>query len=426
MEEQDIENKIPRIIDKRNEALYYINFLIWPFGIMLASLKRWDRPWSKNVFWLFCIFFGLTFIIAKEGGADSDRYTQLFIQYANSDLSLKELWSSFYSESSYSIDIVSPIITFLVSRITDNPTILFTVFGLIFGYFYSRNIWYVLNKINGKLTGIIILFILAFALFNPIWNINGFRMNAAAQIFLFGTLPYLLEGKSKRLIWSGVAILVHFSFLFPVAILILFGFLRNRLDIYLVFFIATSFIKEIDLQYVQSVLSYLPDFFQSRISGYTNTEYAESINIANQSLNWYLPFAGKGISWIIYIMTLFTYFFCRNFLRNRQELMTLFCFSILLYGFSNISSLVPSGSRFISVANTFMFAFIIIFISEFPKIKGLFFVKAISVPLLLLYCIVKIRVGMDFYGLMTLFGNPIFAAFDSDPVPLIMGIKRLF
>jgi hypothetical protein len=33
---------------------------------------------------------------------------------------------------------------------------------------------------------------------------------------------------------------------------------------------------------------------------------------------------------------------------------------------------------------------------------------------------------MDFYGLTTIFGNPIFASFDKDIVPLITGIKRLF
>jgi len=106
--------------------------------------------------------------------------------------------------------------------------------------------------------------------------------------------------------------------------------------------------------------------------------------------------------------------------------MTLFCYSLLLYGFANIFSLVPSGGRFIILANTFMFAFFIIFITTFPKIRGLLLIKVLSIPLLLLFCIVEIREGTDFFGLMTIFGNPFLAALYTDTVPLIMGIKRLF
>ncbi len=144
-------------------------------------------------------------------------------------MNLRELWQSFYSDSSGYVDILQPMVTYLVSRFTDNPTILFTIFGLIFGYFYSRNIWYVLGKIHGGITLVLFVFVLTFALINPIWNINGFRMWTAAQIFLYGTLPYLLEGKSKGLIWAAVSVFVHFSFLLPLTVLVLFFFSKNKI-----------------------------------------------------------------------------------------------------------------------------------------------------------------------------------------------------
>jgi len=422
-------NSHHRITYKRPEGLnYYISFIVWPFGVLLAALRHWERPWSKNVFWLFCIFFGYTFIIAKDSydSADSVRYAQMLVEYAHSDISAGGLWRSFYSEGSNYIDIAQPVITYLVSRVTDNPTILFTIFGLIFGYFYSRNIWFVLDQIKGNFTIIVFLYFLTFALFNPIWNINGFRMWTAAQIFLFGALPYLLKGNSKRLFWCGVSVFFHFSFLYPLATLFIYIFLKNRLNIYLVFFIVTCLIKEINLQQVQSVLSFLPGIFQQRVGGYTNLEYAETINIANQSANWYLTFSSVGIKWVTYSLTLFIYFFCKEFLKNRKELMTLFCYSLLLYGFANVISLLPSGSRFLLVANTFMFAFFIIFISTSPEIRGLLLIKVLSIPLLLLFCVFTIRVGMDYFGLVTIFGNPLLAALDTDIVPLITGIKRLF
>lgn len=410
----------------RNEGInYYIGFLFWPFGVMLGAMRHWRRSWSKNVFWLFCIFFGYTFIIAGEGGADSDRYARTFLQMSHSDLTLSELWSSFYSESSHYVDIASPLITYLVSRFTDNPNMLFAVFGLIFGYFYSRNIWLVLDHVKGNMSIVLILFILTFSLCNSIWNINGFRMYAAAQIFLYGGLRYLLKGNFKSLLWAGVSVVFHFSFLFPLVSLFVFILLKDKLNIYLIFFLMTSLIKEVDLQSVRSFLSFLPGIFQTRISGYTNIEYAEAVRLELQSFNWYVLFSIEATQWVVYILTLFIYFACRQYLNTEKKLMTLFCYSLLLYGFANIVSLIPSGGRFITVANTFMFAFFIIFISTFPKIKGLILVKLLSIPLLLLFCIVTIRTGMDYYSITTLIGNPISAAFYKDTVPFINGIKGL-
>ena len=410
---------------RKREWYYYISFLVWPFGVMLAAIKHWDRSFSRNVFWLFCIYAGLTFIISEgEFGADSSYYSNMLKQFANSEMGLSALWDSFYSDSSGYVDIVQPLITFLISRLTSNPVILFTAFGLIFGYFYSRNIWYVLGKLEGVITPVLFIYILTFALLNPIWNINGFRMWTAAQIFLYGALPYLLEGKTKSLIWSAASILVHFSFLYPVAGLIIFFFLRNRLNFYLGFFIVTSFIKELDLEFVRNSLSFLPGFLQARVTGYTNQEYADFRFDRTQLHNWYIVYSKMALQWIVYAMTIFIYAFLKKNLIKREGLLTLFCYSLFIYGFANIFSLVPSGERMLIVANTFMYAFIVIFISVYSRIRNLSILKTILIPLLLLFCIVKLREGLDFFGLTTFIGNPIFAAFYSDTVPVIEKIKE--
>jgi len=251
-------------------------------------------------------------------------------------------------------------------------------------------------------------------------------MWTAAHIFLYGTLPYLMKGNIRKLLWSGVSIFFHFSFIFPVAILLLFVFLRNRINIYIVLFVITSFIKEIDLELVQSALSFLPAIFRHRVSIYTNLEYAEAISSEVQSVNWYISFSSIAIKWVIYIMSLFIYLVGRKFLKDRKDLMTMFCFSLLLYSLSNVFSLVPSGGRFLVISSALMFAFYIIFINAFPEIRGFNFIQVLSIPLLLLFCIVAIRMGMDYFGLTTIIGNPIFAIFDPDPVPIITKIKGLF
>jgi hypothetical protein len=414
------------INNRREGLIYYFSFLVWPFGVMLDAVNNWRKPYAKNVIWLFCIFFGFTFIIAEEGGADSDRYAKLFIEYAHSDVSFSLLWHSFYSAGSDSVDIASPIITFLISRLTDNPRILFTIFGLIFGYFYSRNIWYVLERIKGNITIVVFTYIMVFALLVPLWSINGFRMWTAAQIFLYGAMPFLMEGDKKRLIWALTSVLFHFSFSYPLVVLFIYIFFGNRLNIYFYFFIITSFINELNPDFVRSALSFLPDVFQSRITGYTNTDYIQSTKDLNLELNWYVAYAVKGIKWASYIIVVFTFFSCRKVLVERRDLTKLFCFSLLFFGFANIFSLLPSGGRFVLVAELFLFSFFILMITSWPDIKWSFQIQVLCIPLLLLYFIYQIRLGMDFLSLMTICGNPVLAAINPDPFPLITSIKSFF
>lgn len=406
-----------------NTAL--ILFLLWPFAGLFVAFRYYRQDWAKNIFWLFCVFIGFTYIFAEERGADSYRYAIDLIKYARSQMNLLGIWRTVFSENTDLVDFASPTIIFLVSRITDNPKILFTILALIFGFFYSRNLWYILDRMNTRPTLFILLCILTIILLNPVWNINGFRMWTAAQIFIYGTLPYFVEGKKKGLLWAGFSVFFHFSFLFPLGILGIFMLLKNRINIFMGFLILTAFIKEIDLLQVQSALLFLPDIFHHRITSYTRPEYAESINMQIQEANWYGPFAIRGLTYVSYAVFIYIFFFARKILNERPDLKTLFCYSLLLYGFTNIFSYIPSGDRFLYVVDIYVFAFLIFFLSSFPKIKGRTFLEFMSTPLILLFCMVAIRISFDRLGLMTFIGNPVVATFFRETVPLIEGIKTM-
>ena len=389
----------------------------------IDAIRKYSQPWSKNIFLLFCVFFGYTFIIAQEGGADSDRYARQFISYAYSDLNIKELWQSFYAEGSNIVDIASPLLSYILSRFTNNPRILFAFYGLIFGFFYSRNIWYVLNRTKGANSLVTVMFILAFALINPIWNINGFRFNVAAQIFLYGALPFMFEKRTKGLLWAASSLLFHFSFMLPVAALFIYNLLRNKINIYYSLFIITSFAKEIDLLEIRSILFFLPDIFHTKVTSYTNPQVAEAMALADADLNWYITYSQIGLKWVLYAMATFLFFFGRSVLRFKPDVFSAFCFALLIYSAANIASLVPVGGRFIPVANTVMLPVFIIFFMSAKGLKGLTFMKVFSIPVLLLFCLVAMRTGMDYYGIITLIGNPIAAGFINDFTPLIQLLK---
>ncbi len=262
---------------------------------------------------------------------------------------------------------MQPLLLYIISKFTDNQSVLFAIYGLIFGYFYSRNLWFVLDKIQGKIPTPIFIFILTFALICPIWLINGFRMWAATHIFIFGLLPYLIDGKKNRLWWSFLSIFFHFSFVFPVLILIGYILLKNKVVFYFIFFVVTSFISEINLENIRGLFIYLPNFLQSRIV-YTSINYSETIQQAMETASWFIIYSEKLFRWLIYAFIVLVFFTGRYNLRKSPELLNLFSFGLWMFAWANLARLIPSGGRFIVIATSIMTIFIIFYLLRYNNL----------------------------------------------------------
>ena len=194
---------------------------------------------------------------------------------------------------------------------------------------------------------------------------------------------------------------------------------------YLVFFLVTSFIREISMEWFQSTLSFLPDFIFLEISNYMNEGYAEIRNISEQELPWFITYSEIGIRWVTYLVVITTFIFGRDVLKERSDLLTLLSFSLLLYGFVNILAIIPSGDRFFIIAHTFVFPFFLILMTAKPRIGINLFTNILAIPLLLLFCAVQLRIGMGYFSIITIVGNPFTAILYSDPVALIDQLKNL-
>jgi hypothetical protein len=417
---------IPRIQRRKKTGVNPLLFLffIWPFASLIASIKRFRQPYAKPIFILFCTYFGYTFIIPADtfGSADSARYAAQFVKMHNSAMSLDLLLALLYSEGTTYVDVYQPLVTWFLSRFTDNPHFLFAFFALVFGYYYANNLWIVLNRIKPRIFFPIFVFILTLALINPIWSINGVRMWTAAQIFVYGILLYFLNGDKKGLIWAASSILVHFSFLFPVSLLLGFIFLPKKLLLFYIFFLGSSLISEIDLLGLRDSLSFLPGPLRNRAQIYTQ----ESVNIEQIEKGWHVLFAYSSLKWVQYILLTAIFLGSRRILKQNKSLYVLFCYTLFFFGWANISSLVPSGARFVIVANVLTFTFLILFFTECKTTKLLNWLKLLTIPLLLFFCIFSIRTGFDFIGILTLIGNPISALIIEETTPIIEFVKSLF
>lgn len=402
-------------------SLYaYLWFLIWPFFALVYALGNLKSNFTKNIVWLFCGFFGYTFIISNPE-MDANRYRDaLFDLYEKRSESFTSLFLETYDKGIYSgTDFYSHGLTLTISRFTDDFRILFLIVGLVYGYFFSRNILYIVPFLKEKkwLTlSICIFVILAFLI--PFWNINGYRFYTAAHVFLFGLLPILVENKYKYLWVSLLSTLFHFSFIFPVILLFIYFITRNRYFIYLPILAVSLFFTELDPKAINENAELAPIFMQNKVKGYTTKEYIKFSQSIYTGMNWYV--LGHVIAMNICLYAGIVYLF----LRRKKYLVNNICQSLYSFGIfflaaANFVVSVPSMGRFQNVA-LIIVAICLLYCSQMGvKDHWIKKLNILFIPATLIFFIVEIRIGFDFLGLNSVFLNPFIAPFFPDSPALI-------
>lgn len=399
---------------KDNKYGYYSSFLflIWPFLAVISAFSNYRNDWGKNLLWAFIAFYGFTFAIGIENSnSDINRYVEEYKQLHHEDLTFEKGLE--YYQKSGEIDVARTLIAVTLSRFTDQQSILTLVYGIILGFFFSRNMWFVLERVEGEIKPITILLFAVLFLVIPIWGMNGFRMWTAAHIFIYGLLPFLFEGNRKGLFISFLSVLVHFSFIVPLAVLAGYLFLGNRLVLYFSFFLLTLFISEINLEaFNQVVENYAPEIIQERTASYRSElkveEYREG---PERKLNWYVVWYGRALNWSIAGFLIVLFLKARNFFNENIGWLNLFSFTLLFLGVANLFTSLPSGGRFVTVAQLCALVLITLYVQNrrADTVMKRYIIAAI--PALLLYVIVAFRTGLYSTSATAVLGNPFIAVF---------------
>ena len=407
------------IIDS-NKRFSFILAFIFPVIGLFFSIKWRYKPWAKNLFWLFCSFTGLVIIFNYSSAYDIYHYATQLKDFYYADISFNELSNMFFTKEG--VDIYQFVMVYFTSRFTANAHILFFLYALIYGFFYSRNIWYVYEKKNNENKsyhiGILVLYI---ALIWPFWQIAGARFGTAFHVFLYGAIPYIFEKDKSKIIFVFLSAFAHFTFIFPIIVFIFFFLVPLKQNILLVIYTITLFIKEINLSLVNDFLNaHMPSFLHSRINAYTNEEYM--MIRKGMSFGLHVTLTNQIGNVAVQILLFFSYFILKKFLSNHQKINNLFFFSVLLGSCINIFSLIPIGDRFLALSQILILTTFVFIFSEL-KISNPYRKRIVPVILLLFIPIIlKIRVGCDYFG-FSLFGNLITAFLVEDTMPFIEFIK---
>ena len=398
-----------------NNSVYsWLFFLMSPFLSMIFAFKDYFLPNAKNIFWAFCTFYGLTFAIGTESSSsDITRYIlELQSLHGQSQYSIADIIQYFISSGE--VDILRTIISYIISRFTGSAAVLTMVYGFIFGFFFSRNIWYVFGLLEGKLNYFEKISLLALVLVVPIWFLNGFRMYTAFHVFLYGLLPYIFENKKKSLWFVYLSFLVHFSFLVPISILLTYLVLGNQLKMYFIIFIISIFITNIDVSIVnQYAEQYMPTVLDERTSGYRDEDKVAQLkeNIENSAKNWYAIWYRKILVWALILLLFYFFLFANPLIKFIPEWKKLFSLTLIYYSTANILMNLPSGGRFLSISIFLTLTMLILYLNQFKNDSKLKSLLLLLSPAFLLFIIVSFREGFYNTSVSTILGNPLIAIF---------------
>ena len=396
-------------------------FFLSPILGVIQAFKHYKEVWAKNSVWFFVVFYGFT--MYRPEAMDSNRYVERLKFLYNAPVNWDSFASSFYSDEGTTLDIYQPLVTYVMSLFTNSGNLLFAVFGIVFGYFFSRNIWLLLDYTKGKKMNAALWILLAsFACVIGFWELNGVRMWTAAHIFFYGAFQFLVNRKKNGLLIACSCVLVHFSFVLPIAILVFYNFVKLPWKLLYFAFIASFFVSELNIHFIGDLLgNYAPEFLLPKVKTYTSDEYVDTLAEA-PLVNWYVVYYLKCVGWAIFVMISSIYFSSIASIKSDKSFSNLFGFTLLFLTIGNFMSLLPSGTRYLTIARLFAMALLFLYYLWYESKlyrKHLLFVT----PFLVFFLIISIRVACETTTFATVLTNPIIALFIDAPVPLINLLK---
>lgn len=405
-----------------------ILFIIWPFLAVIRSLfsgAKISRA-AKNVLWMFVAFYGYTFVLIDDS-IDANRYGEaLEFQYSYVH-TFDQFLNYHFGGENITTDIVEPLLTWSVSRFTDNISILFLVYGIFFGYFFSRNISLIQEFVQSEKGLLIGAAFLTLMLIIPIWQLNGFRFWTAGHIYIYGVFQFLFHKKRlKSLLFIVLSIAVHLTFVMPVFVYLVYMALGARFyRLYVASFLISLLSISFTAEQMQNVLSFLPGALQERYGSYAGEAYVESVSGTKDTRNWYVIYYGLFLRYFLTALLTYVALFRHRIIReNSYTAFRLLCLCLILYAFANISGKLPSGGRFFAIANFLLLSTLIYL--HYLRIPAL----RVSRPLMMtalgvfaFFGIVSIRIWFDSATLMTFLGNPVLAAIFKDLPAVITHFK---
>lgn len=371
---------------------YLVLFIFWPFLAFITALINYNQKEARNVVYFFLIYYGLTFVIGNTG-VDAERYAIRLQETVGVPFSeFFNILGGLYTETT--VDVIEPLVTFIISRFTDNHGIYFGVWAALFGFFYLKSINLLYDEYQENTNWNAHIFLIFFIMIIPITTVSGVRMTIAAWIFFYGAYHAILYRKHWYLLLALSASLMHWSFFTANAILLIYYFAGNRNFIYLPLVVVSFVVPHIVSPLFQSLAMMTGGEIQSRYEGYSSEGYIQGQALSAESASWFLNLSNDLVFYFLLGAILIIQLLYRNQEKERAD-KNLFSFLLLFLAFINFGRVIPTfGGRFSLIFFLFATLYIFRYFLKYPGNK-LNFITWVGLFPMALYTAVAFRNGME-------------------------------
>lgn len=361
--------------------------IIFPFIGFITALTDIKTTKSKFVYILFSGIFGYSFAF-RDPSADSFRYAIAFHNFDNT-LNIN-LIIQMYKNGELR-DLYRTTLFYVVSLFSDNPKVLFSIAGLIYGYFSYKAllIFNLENEETNKKSYYFKITFFIFYTFISLSNLNGFKFNTGALIFFLSTYNVFLKHKKKWIIGIMITPLFHYSFIITLPIFIFYLLFQKKTTIntiykiFIISFFASWFLKtnSINLGFLGAQSDSL-GAIGSRMKYVSSEETAQLVD--ERKDNSLFLKVQEIFNYGIRIYVFIVIFQFKKIIEKSKpinsDLNRYFTFIVFFYSFTSIGLSFPSGIRFMYIAHLFLMILITKFLTKYNynKIKNLI---TLSLPL---------------------------------------------
>ena len=394
-----------------NKSRNFLIFLLSPISLFFVIAGSSLNKWNAIFVILICGFLGYSFHINPNSDLDASRYISVFDDFCNGGNGVEII--SFFNklwQDSDNLELTSKLISYLASFISSDYHVLFSLMGLLYGYFLVLNIfqfkWYSNTNFLSKNYTIILLLIL------PPWLINGFDFWMATQIFIAGLFALLRKNYLMSIFFFSFASVTHWSFLVFILTFLLFSLMRNKS--FLIFLFISSFIIKyfIGSEIIENVLNKL-ELVNILLKAQTYLD--DSVTLPGGKIYGFILFCHRLLSYV-----LFFFLFINYKSEDNLKVKRLLNATVIIIVISNLISVIPILDRFNSIATYLIqFNFALIFSNYFDvglnNIKRRIFIKALVINTTLFVIFIDLFYnGFLVIGVLSILSNPLIVYFIKD------------
>jgi hypothetical protein len=371
---------------------YLLLFILWPFMAFIVAIVNFAHKEARTVVYIFLIYYGFTFVNNNDA-VDAFRYS-LNLK-ANALLPFSDFFKIVGGlNTDTTVDIVEPLISFIVSRFTSNYSLYFAVWAAIFGFFYIKSISLLHDRYLKNPGWNAVIFMFFFIMILPITSISGVRMWTAGWIFFYGAYHVVLNRDPKYLLLTLASSLLHWSFFSANVVLLIYFLAGNRNTIYLPLALASFVVPYLITPFLQAISLRLGGAVQNRFQGYSSEGYITEQMESLGNTVWFVKIAGNVVFYYLILVIIIIQMRFGSLMKKKDE-RNLFSFLLLFLAFVNFGKPIPSfGERFQVIFYLFATLYIFLYFLKLPG-KKIYFITLVGLFPILLYSLINFRLGSE-------------------------------